>query len=174
MAERKTFLLGGAVTFSDGVVGRLQGLQVQPDWTPTSLLVLVPGRWPWQRGRLLRLPAETAAEFRAEETALSVASSEGEPIPAAGPPHAEGEAHWLDATGRFQVATGPVERQSAYFLGLVLEGDGSVRLLGEAGTLARRRILVPAEVAVYQRHGFVWVELKGESLDTMPTYEPGG
>ena len=43
MAGRKTFLLGQAVTFADGVVGRLVGLEMEPDWMPTHLLVQAPG-----------------------------------------------------------------------------------------------------------------------------------
>jgi hypothetical protein len=150
MAGRKTFLLGQTVTFSDGVAGRLEGLEMQPDWLPTHLLVVLPGRWPWQRGRLLRLPAEAATEFQAEEIALGIASSEGEVIPHAGAPHAEGEVPWLDTNSRFQIAPRAVERQSAIFLGLVVRADGSVHLVGEVGTLARSRILVPVEDALYQ------------------------
>ena len=43
MAGRKTFLLGQAVTFSDGALGRLVGLEMEPDWMPTHLLVEGPG-----------------------------------------------------------------------------------------------------------------------------------
>lgn len=172
MAGRKTFLLGQVMTFSDGVVGRLEGLEMQPDWLPTHLLVLLPGRWPWQKGRLLRLPAEAATEFQPEEIALGIASSEGETIPHAGAPHAEGEVRWLDTNSRFQIAPRAVERQSAKFLGLIVRADGSVHLAGEVGALARRRILVPVEAALYQNHEFVWLDLKGQSLGTLHTYEP--
>jgi len=166
MAERKTFLLGQAVTLSDGVVGQLEGLETQPDWMPTHLLVTVPERWPWQRGRLLRLPVEAATAFQAEEIVLGIASSEGEAAA-----HAGGEAQWLDTNSRIQIAPRAVERRSAEFLGLVVKADGSVHLIGEVGTLAKRRILVPAQDAIYQNHDFVWLDLKGQSLDTVPTYE---
>jgi osmotically-inducible protein OsmY len=172
MAGRKTFLLGQAVTFADGVVGRLEGLEMQPDWMPTHLLVVLPGRWPWQKGRLLRLPADAAIEFRTEEIALGIASSQGEVIPHAGAPHAEGEVRWLNTSSRFQIAPRAVERHSGQFLGLVVRADGSVLLAGEMGILARRRILVPVEAALYQNHDFVWLDLKGQSLDTLHTYEP--
>ena len=48
MAGRKNLILGQAVIFSDGAVGRLDGLEMQPDWSPTHLLVMLPGRWPLQ------------------------------------------------------------------------------------------------------------------------------
>jgi len=172
MAGRKTFLLRQVVTFSDGAVGRLEGLEMEPDWMPTHLLVMLPGRWPLQKGRLLRLPAEAATEFQAEEIALGIASSEGEVIPHAGAPHAEGKVHWLDTNSRLQIAPRAVERQSGDVLGLVVKADGSVHLVGEVGTLTRRRILVPVEAVLYQNHDFVWLDLKGQSLDTVPTYEP--
>ena len=171
MAGHKTFLLGQAVTFSDGVLGRLEGLEMQPDWAPTHMLVRVRGPWPWQKGRLLRLPVEAAAEFGAEEIVLSIASSEGEVVAHGGDSHAEGEVRWLDASSRFQIAPRAVERQAGRFLGLLVKADGSVHLIGEVGTLATRRILVPVEAALYQNHGFVWLDLKGRSLDTIPTYE---
>jgi osmotically-inducible protein OsmY len=40
------------------------------------------------------------------------------------------------------------------------------------GTLVKRRILVPAEAALYQNHDFVWLDLKGQPLDIFPAYEP--
>jgi hypothetical protein len=174
MAARRTFLLGQAVTFADGVVGRLVGLEMQPDWTPTHLLVQVPGRWPWQGGPTLRLPVQAATEFRDEEMVLGIPSSKGEAIPHPGAPHAEGEVVWLDTSSRLQIAPQAVERQAGRFLGLVVEPDGSVRLVGEVGTLTKRRILVPGESAAYQNHDFVWLDLKGQSLDIFPTYEPNG
>ena len=81
MARRKTFLLGQAVTFADGVVGRLVGLEMEPDWVPTHLLVEAPGRWPWQGGPTLRLPVQAATEFRDEEIVLGIPSTKGEMVP---------------------------------------------------------------------------------------------
>jgi osmotically-inducible protein OsmY len=174
MTSRRTFLLGQAVIFTDGVVGRLVGLEMEPDWMPTHLLVQALARWPWQGGRILRLPAQAATEFRDEEIALDIPSSTGEMVPHAGAPHAEGQVTWLDASSRFQIAPRAVERQAGWFLGLVVEPGGSVRLVGEVGTLAKKRILVPGESAAYQNHDFVWLDLKGQSLDIFPTYEPDG
>ena len=174
MARRKTFLLGQAVTFADGVVGRMVGLEMEPDWMPTRLLVQMPGRWPWQGGRLLRLPVQAATEFRDEEIVLDIPSSKGEMVPHGGAPHAEGQVNWLDTSSRLQIAPGAVERQTGWFLGLVVEPNGSIRLIGEVGLLTKRRILVPGESAAYQNHEFVWLDLKGQSLDIFPTYEPDG
>jgi osmotically-inducible protein OsmY len=174
MAGRKTFLLGQAVTFSDGALGRLVGLEMEPDWTPTHLLVAGPARWPWQGGPVICLPAQAATESRDEEMVLNVPSTQGEVIPHGVPPHAEGQVIWLDTSSRFQIAPRAVERQAGWFLGLVVEPDGSVRLIGEVGTLVKRRILVPGESAAYQNHDFVWLDLKGQSLDAFPTYEPDG
>jgi len=174
MASRKTFLLGQAVAFSDGVVGRLVGLEMEPDWMPTHLLVQAPARWPWQKGRVLRLSAQAATEFRDEEVVLGIPSTKGEVIPHPGAPHAEGQVNWLDTSSRFQIAPRAVERQTGHFLGLVVEPNGSVRLIGEVGLLAKRRILIPGESAAYQNHEFVWLDLKGQSLDIFPTYEPDG
>jgi osmotically-inducible protein OsmY len=172
MAARKTFLLGQAMIFADGVVGRLVGLEMEPDWTPIHLLVQAPGRWPWQVGPTVRLPVQAATEFRDEEILLDIPSTKGQVIPHPGAPHAEGEVTWLDTFSRLQIAPRAVERQAGRFLGLVVEPDGSVRLSGEVGTMARRRILVPGESAAYQNHDFVWLDLKGKSLDIFPTYEP--
>jgi osmotically-inducible protein OsmY len=172
MAARKTFLLGQAMIFADGVVGRLVGLEMEPDWTPIHLLVQAPGRWPWQVGPTVRLPVQAATEFRDEEILLDIPSTKGQVIPHPGAPHAEGEVTWLDTFSRLQIAPRAVERQAGRFLGLVVEPDGSVRLIGEVGTMAKRRILVPGESAAYQNHDFVWLDLKGKSLDIFPTYEP--
>jgi osmotically-inducible protein OsmY len=172
MAGRKTFLLGQAVIFADGVLGRLEGLEMEPDWVPTHLLVRAPGRWPWQAGRLLRLPAEAVTEFRTDETVLGVASTGGEVISHGGDSHAEGTLNWLDTSSRFHIAPRAVERHGGRFMGLVVKGDGSVHLIGEVGTLAKRRVLVPAESAAYQNHDFVWLDLKGEPLDSLPAYQP--
>ena len=174
MTSRRTFLLRQAVIFADGVVGRLVGLEMEPDWMPTHLLVQALARWPWQGGRTLRLPAQAATEFRDEEIVLDIPSSKGEMVPHAGAPHAEGEVNWLDTSSRFQIAPRAVERQAGWFLGLVVEPNGSVRLVGEVGTLAKKRILVPGESAAYQNHESVWLDLKGQSLDIFPTYEPDG
>jgi len=174
MAARKTFLLGQAMIFADGVVGRLVGLEMEPDWTPTHLLVRVPGRWPWQGGPTLRLPVQAATEFRDEEIVLDIPSSKGEMVPHPGAPYAEGQVNWLDTFSRLHIAPRAVERQAGWFLGLVVEPDGSVRLIGEVGTLAKRRILVPGESAAYQNHEFVWLDLKGQSPDIFPSYEPDG
>jgi hypothetical protein len=174
MASRRTFLLGQAVTFADGVVGRLEGLEMEPDWMPTHLLVRAPARWPWQGGPTLRLPAQAATEFRDEEIVLDIPSSKGEMVPHPGAPHAEGQVNWLDTGSRLQIAPRAGERQAGHFLGLVVEPDGSVRLIGEVGTLTKRRILVPGESAGYQNHDFVWLDLKGQSLDIFPTFEPDG
>jgi osmotically-inducible protein OsmY len=174
MARRKTFLLGQTVTFSDGALGRMVGLEMEPDWMPAHLLVQLPGRWPWQGGPTLRLPAQAATEFRDEGIALDIPSSNGEMIPHPGAPHAEGEVIWLDTSSRLQIAPHAVQRQAGRFLGLVVEPDGPARLIAEVGTLARRRILVPGESAAYQNHEFVWLDLKGQSLDIFPTYEPDG
>jgi len=38
--------------------------------------------------------------------------------------------------------------------------------------LVKRRFVVPVESAVYQNHEFVWLDLKGQSLDSLPAYEP--
>ena len=81
---------------------------------------------------------------------------------------------WLDTSSRLQIAPRAVERQAGWFLGLVVEPNGSVRLIGEVGTLTKRRILVPGESAAYQNHEFVWLDLKGQSLDIFPTYETDG
>jgi osmotically-inducible protein OsmY len=172
MASRRTFLLGQAVIFADGAVAQLEGLEMEPDWMPTHLLVKMPGRWPWQSGRLVRLPAEAATEFRAEELVLGVPSTAGEAIPHGGASHAEGTVNWLDTNSRFHIAPRAVERHAGRFLGLVVKGDGSVHLIGEVGTLAKRRVLVSAESAVYQNHDFVWLDLKGQPMDTLPAYEP--
>jgi len=172
MAGRKTFLLGQAVIFADGVLGRLEGLEMEPEWVPTHLLVRAPGRWPWQTGRLLRLPAEAAAEFRTEETVLGVPSTGGEVVSHGGDSHAEGTLNWLDTGSRFHVAPRAVERHTGGFLGLVVKGDGSVHLIGEVGALVKRRFVVPAESAAYQNHEFIWLDLKGQSLDSLPAYEP--
>lgn len=172
MAGRKTFLLGQAVIFADGVVGRLAGLEMEPEWTPTHLLVRAPARWPWQTGRLLRLPAETVSEFRSGETVLGAPSTAGEVVSHGGDSHAEGTLKWLGAGSRFHIAPRAVERHAGEFLGLVVKGDGSVHLVGEVGTLAKRRFLVPAESVVYQNHEFVWLDLKGQPLDSLPAYEP--
>jgi osmotically-inducible protein OsmY len=174
MAGRKTFLLGQAVTFADGVVGRLVGLEMEPDWMPTHLLVEAPARWPWQGGPTLRLPVQAATEFRDDEIVLGIPSTKGEVVPHPGAPHAEGQVNWLDTSSRLQIAPGAVERQAGWFLGLVVEPNGSVRLIGEVGTLTKRRILVPGESAGYQNHEFVWLDLKGQSLDIFPTYETDG
>jgi hypothetical protein len=172
MTSRRSFLLGQAVTFADGVVGRLQGLEMEPDWMPTYLLVQMPARWPWQGGPTVRLPAQAATEFRDAEIVLDIPSSKGEMIPHPGAPHAEGQVIWLDTSSRLQIAPGAVERQAGYFLGLVVEPDGSVSLIAEVGTLARRRILVPGGSAAYQNHEYVWLDLRGQSLDIFPTLEP--
>ena len=172
MAGRKTFLLGQAVTFADGVVGRLVGLEMEPDWMPTHLLVQAPGRWPWQGGPTLRLPVQAATEFRDDEIVLGIPSTKGEMVPHPGAPHAEGQVTWLDTSSRLQIAPRAVERQAGWFLGLVVEPNGSVRLIGEVGLLTKRRILVPGESAAYQNHDFVWLDLKGQSLDIFPTFEP--
>lgn len=171
MAGRKTFLLGQTVIFSDGVLGRLEGLEMEPDWTPARLVVRLPGRWPWQSGRIVRLPVSAAVEFGADIT-LNVPSTEGEMIdhPGAGSP--EGTLNWLDTSSRFQIAPRAVERQAGAFAGLVVKADGSIHLIAEVGMVAKRRLLVPAEAAVYQNHDFVWLDLKGQSLDIFPTYEP--
>jgi len=174
MASRRTFLLGQAVTFADGVVGRLVGLEMEPDWVPTHLLVRVPGPWPWQGGRVLRLSAQAATEFRDEEIAVGIPSTKSEAIPHPGALHAEGQVTWLDTFSRLHIAARAVERQAGWFLGLVVEPDGSVRLIGEVGLLTKRRILVPGESAAYQNHEFVWLDLKGQSLDIFPTFEPDG
>jgi osmotically-inducible protein OsmY len=172
MTSRRSFLLGQAVTFADGVVGRLQGLEMEPDWMPTHLLVQMPARWPWQGGPTVRLPAQAATEFRDEEIVLDIPSSKGEMIPHPGAPHAEGQVIWLDTSSRLQIAPRAVERQAGYFMGLVVEPDGSVGLIADVGTLARRRILVPGGSAAYQNHEYVWLDLKGQSLDIFPTLEP--
>jgi len=172
MAGRKTFLLGQAMIFADGVVGRLVGLEMEPDWTPTHLLVQVPARWPWRGGPTLRLPAPAATEFRDDEIVLGIPSSKGEAIPHPGATHAEGTVNWLDTSSRLHIAPRAVERQAGWFLGLVVEPNGSVRLVGEVAVPTRRRILVPGESAAYQNHDFVWMDLKGQSLDIFPTYEP--
>ena len=172
MAARKTFLLGQAMIFADGVVGRLVGLEMEPDWTPTHLLVQVPGRWPWQGGPTLRLPVQAATEFRDEEIVLDIPSSKGEMVPHPCAPYAEGQVNWLDTSSRLHIAPRAVERQAGWFLGLVVEPNGSVRLVGEVAVPAKRRILVPGESAAYQNHDFVWIDLKGQSLDIFPTYEP--
>lgn len=172
MAGSKTLILGQAVIFSDGAVGRLDGLEMQPDWSPTHLLVKLPGRWSLRKGHLLRLPLEAVTEFQTEGIAVGIASSDGEAIPLAGAPHVEGGVRWLDTSSRFQIAPRAVERRSARFLGLVVKADGSVHLAGEMGTLVKRRILVPVEAALYQNHEFVWLDLKGRPLDSIPTYEP--
>jgi len=171
MAGRKTFLLGQAVTFDDGVLGRLVGLEMEPDWTPTHLLVQASARWPWQKGHVLRLPAQAATEFRDEEMVLGIASTKGEAIPRPGAPHAEGQVNWMDTSSRVHIAPRAVERQTGRFGGLVVEPNGSVRLIAEMGNLAKKRILVPGELAAYQNHEFVWLDLKGQSLDAFPTYE---
>ena len=172
MAGRKTFLLGQGVIFADGVLGRLEGLEMEPEWAPTHLLVRAPGRWPWQTGRLLRLPAEAVAEFRTEETVLGVPSTVGEVVSHGGDSHAEGTVNWLDTSSRFHVAPRAVERHVGAFLGLVVKGDGSIHLIGEVGTLVKRRFVVPAESTAYQNHEFVWLDLKGQPLDSLPVYEP--
>jgi osmotically-inducible protein OsmY len=172
MAGRKTFLLGQAVIFADGVLGRLEGLEMEPEWVPTHLLVRAPGRWPWQKGRLLRLPAEAVTEFRTEDTVLGVPSTGGEVVSHGGDSHAEGTVNWLDTSSRFHIAPHAVERHTGGFLGLVVKGDGSVHLIGEVGALVKRRVLVPVESAVYQNHEFVWLDLKGQSLDSLSAYEP--
>jgi osmotically-inducible protein OsmY len=174
MAGRKTFLLGQAVTFADGVSGRLAGLEMEPDWTPTHLLVKASARWPWQKKLLLRLPAQAATEFRDGEMVLDAPSTKGEPIPHPGAPHAEGQVNWMDTSSRVHIAPRAVERQAGWFQGVVVESNGSVRLIAVVGTLARRRILIPGELAAYQNHEFVWLELKGQSPDAFPTYEPDG
>ena len=172
MASRRTFLLGQAMIFADGVVGQLVGLEMEPDWVPTHLLVQVPGPWPWQGGRVLRLSAQAATEFRDEEIVLGIPSTKGEAIPHPGAPHAEGQVNWMDTGSRLHIAPRAVERQAGLFLGLMVEPNGSVRLIGEVGTLTKRRILIPGESAAYQNHEFVWLDLKGQSLDIFPTYEP--
>jgi osmotically-inducible protein OsmY len=170
MAGRKTFLLGQTVIFSDGVLGRLEGLEMEPDWAPTKLVVRVPGRWPWQSGRLVRLPVSAAVEFGAE-LKLDVPSTGGEVIGHHGEGSPEGTLNWVDTTSRFQIAPGAVQRQAGTFAGLVVKADGSVHLIAEVGTLAKRRLLIPGEAASYQNHDFTWLDLKGESLDIFPTYE---
>ena len=172
MARRKTFLLGQAVTFADGALAQLEGLEMQPDWVLTHLLVRLAGRWPWQSGRIVRLPAEAATEFRAEDIVLRAASTNGEAVAHGGASHAEGTVNWLDTSSRFHIAPKAVERHAGSFLGLVVKSDGSVHLIGEAGTLVKRRFLVPAESAVYQNHEFVWLDLKGRPLDALPDYKP--
>jgi len=172
MESRRIFLLGQAVTFADGAVGQLVGLEMEPDWIPTHLLVQVPGPWPWQGGRVLRLSAQAATEFRDEEIVLGIPSTKGEAIPHPGAPHAEGQVNWLDTGSRLHIAPRAVERQSGTFMGLLVEPDGPVRLIGELGLLTKKRILVPGESAAYQNHEFVWLDLKGQTLDIFPTYEP--
>jgi hypothetical protein len=80
--------------------------------------------------------------------------------------------NWLDTGSRFHIAPRAVERHAGRFVGLVLKSDGSIHLVGEEGTLMKRRFLVPAESAVYQNHEFVWLDLKGRPLDTLATYKP--
>ena len=172
MARRKTFLLGQAVIFADGAVAQLEGLEMEPDWAPTHLLVRLTGRWPWQSGRVVRLPVEAATEFRAEDIVLGAASTNGEAVAHAGASHAEGTVNWLDTGSRFHIAPRAVERHAGRFVGLVLKSDGSIHLVGEEGTLMKRRFLVPAESAVYQNHEFVWLDLKGRPLDSLAAYKP--
>jgi hypothetical protein len=172
MASRRIFLLGQAVTFADGVVGQLVGLEMEPDWVPTHLLAKLPGRWPWRGGPTVRLSAQAATEFRDGEIVLGIPSTKGEVIPHPGAPHAEGQVNWLDTGSRLHIAPRAVERLAGTFTGLMVEPGGSVRLIGEVGTLAKRRILIPGESAAYQNHDFVWLDLKGQSLDIFPTYEP--
>jgi osmotically-inducible protein OsmY len=174
MTSRKTFLLGQAVAFSDGVRGRLVGLEMEPDWTPAHLLVAAGGPWPLRKQRFLRLSAQAVTELRGDEILLGVPSTNVEVIPRPGAPHAEGQVTWLDTSSRLQIAPRAVEREWGRFLGLVIEPSGSIGLVGEVGTLTKRRILIPGEYASYQNHEFVWLDLKGQSLDSLPAYEPDG
>ncbi len=174
MASRKTFLLGQAVAFSNGVRGRLVGLEMEPDWTPAHLMVAAGGPWPWQKRRVLRLSTQAVIEFRGEEILLGIPSTNVEVVPHPGAPHAEGQVTWLDTSSRLQIAPRAVEREWGRFLGLVIEPSGSIGLVGEVGTLTKRRILIPGEYASYQNHEFVWLDLKGRSPDSLPAYEPDG
>jgi osmotically-inducible protein OsmY len=174
MASRRTLLLGQAVIFSDGVKGRLVGLEMEPDWTPTHLLVAAGGPWPFRQRRVFRLSAQAVTDFRGEEILLGTPSTNVEVVPHPGAPHAEGQVNWLDTTSHLQIAPRAVERRWGRFLGLVMEPSGSIGLVGEVGMLTKRRILIPGESASYQNHEFVWLDLKGRSLDSLPAYEADG
>ncbi len=158
--EGNVFLLGAKVRFTDGVVGRLEGLDVATEpWKLVALLV--------RRGlllrRTLRVTADAVGSAAPGGIGLRVASDAAEKLARRYHP-AEGR-QVLGGKTLFQVAEGPVQRLGLELAGLMTQGAAGEVINFVGITLIRReRVLMPAAKALWQRRELIWVDLGAQAV----------
>jgi hypothetical protein len=150
-----SFLLGTRVRFKDGAIGRLKGVEVGTEpWTLNALLV--------QAGllhrRLLRTTVDAVSGAGPSGIDLHIVRSEAEPV--GRDYRAAGDARILDRSIQLNVGVGHSHRLAMEVAGLAVDRDtNQVTDFVGISLIRRSRLLVSAEKALWQRKGWIGVEL---------------